>query len=188
VPRADLAVQLGATAVPVVPASTLRTDMDGTGIGDAADLAALLAMAAAPTLGQVQVADALPALPQPALTEVAQVFRRWNLDHRRVNEWQQLVAGGGRPDPAPDTLVRDVPATAKRPHPAGAPIVAAMGWLPLWRAWLTVAEDPLADTMAAAVHGSTPTATMPDTIMRKPTNAELTEGVRFLLDLGDPAP
>jgi hypothetical protein len=191
VPRADLAVQTGAAPFPVVPASTLRTDMAGTGIGDAADLAALFAMAAAPSLGPVQVADALPALADPALTEVAQVFRRWNLDHRRLNEWQQLVAGNGQPDPAPatgaDPMIREVPDAAKRPHPAGAPIAAAMGWLPLWRAWLTVAADPLANTAAAVVHGGTPVVTMPGG-NRKPTNRELTDGIRFLLDLGDPPP
>lgn len=193
-PRFDVATPVGLGGAlldpfPVVPAAAL-TDLDATGLGHAADLAALLAMAAAPSLGRVDINDALPAPPESQLPEVAQVFRRWNLDERRLAEWRQLVAGGGASDtPAAgvDPMIRELPAGVRRPHPAGEPVAVALGWVPLWRAWLRVAADPLADTTAAVAHGSTPDTTMPDGL-RKPTNAELTDGVRFLLDLGDPPP
>ena len=59
-----------------------------------------------------------------------------------------------------------------------------MGWLPLWRAWLRVATDPAADAGAPFAAPSTPLVRFPDGSVRRPTNAELTEGVRQLLDLG----
>jgi hypothetical protein len=195
VPRADLSTQLGLAAAPldpfpVVPLEDL-SNLDDSGLGHAADLAALLAAAAAPSLAPVQVADALPALPDPQLHEVVRVFRRWNLDERRLDEWRTLMSGGAEVEPAPgaqpDPMLRDVLTDPGRPHPAGAPVAAAMGWVPLWRAWLKVASDVTADVSAAVVHADTPVVTMPDGA-RRPTNAELTDGVRFLLDLGDPPP
>ena len=62
----------------------------------------------------------------PALADlgpVFQVFRQWNLDERRVNEWRQLVQGGAvsdQPDPAhadPDAPDRDSAATERRDEP-----------------------------------------------------------------------
>jgi hypothetical protein len=159
------------------------------GLSAAADLGALLVTAAAPTMGTVTVADALPALPTPAVGEAVQVFRRWNLDERRIEEWRSLVTGHGSTPSAADPvrdgqnpLVRRQPA-GYAPQAAGRDVAEAMGWLPLWRAWLTVAGDPAADAGAAAAHAQTPTVKLPGGD-RKPTNGELTDGVRFLLDLG----
>jgi hypothetical protein len=193
-PRADYSSAVGAIEgnvdpFPVVPQADL-TDLETSGLGNAADLAALLAMAAAPSLAPVQVKDTLPALPDAQLHEVVRVFRRWNLDERRLDEWRTLVAGGAPADPppggAPDPFLRDVLTDPGRPHPAGAAVAAAMGWVPLWRAWLKMAGDPVADSSAATAHGDSPVVTMPDGV-RRPTNAELTDGIRFLFDLGDPA-
>jgi hypothetical protein len=191
-PRCDYSLAVGSAEgnldpFPVVPKADLA-DIESSGLGNAADLAALLALAAAPSLAPVQVADALPALPDVHVHEVVRVFRKWNLDERRLDEWRTLVAGGAPVDPpseeAADPLARDVITDPGHPHPAGAPVAAAMGWVPLWRAWLRMAGDPLADSGAATAHGDTPVVTMPDGV-RRPTNAELTDGIRFLFDLGD---
>ena len=63
----------------------------------------------------------------------------WNLDHRRVNEWRTIVAGGAAAEAAP-------PADAELAD--GARVADAMGWVPLWRAWLRVATDTQQDAGA----------------------------------------
>jgi hypothetical protein len=188
-PRADLSTPAGlsteaAAAFPVVPVASLG-DLEGTGLGAAADLATLLAVASAPSLGPVTVADGLAPVAPPVVGEVVQVFRRWNLDERRMAEWQALVSGGAPPDgPAtPEPLVR-TPPPGYGPQPVGAGLVAAMGWIPLWRAWIRVATDPQADAGSALPLQSTPLVRFADGSVRRPTNAELTEGIRYLLDLG----
>ncbi|MFG1817864.1 hypothetical protein ACGFIF_29170 [Kribbella sp. NPDC049174] len=192
-PRADLSTPAGLMAsgpdaFPVVPVASLG-DLEGSGLGAAADLATLLAVAAAPAFGPVAVADGvLPALPVPAVGEVVQVFRRWNLDERRLAEWQTLVGGGAPPDgppaAAPDPLLRTPPIGYVGAQPVGADLVAAMGWIPLWRAWIRVATDAQADAASPLPLASTPLVRFPDGSVRRPTNAELTEGIRYLLDLG----
>ncbi len=191
-PRADLSTRAGLAALdpeafPVVPTAGLG-DLEGSGLGAAADLAVLLSLAAAPSLGTVTVSDGLPALADPAVGEVVQTFRRWNLDERRLVEWQQLVSGGapaeGSPPAPPDPLWRTPPAAGYAAQPVGADLVTAMGWVPLWRAWLRVASDLQADAAAPFALASTPLVRFPDGAVRRPTNAELTEGVRYLLDLG----
>jgi hypothetical protein len=105
---------------------------------------------------------------------VNQVFKRWNLDHRRVNEWRTIVAGGAAPDgpfPADATLA------------AGAALAHAMGWVPLWRAWLRVASDTQQDTSSATVSPDTPVVQAADGTRSRPTNAQLTAAIRYVLDL-----
>lgn len=201
-PRVEHSVTAGreaaaATAYPLVPADAIVDDL-GTGIRDAADLAALLLIAGGPSLGDVRVNDArVPALPTPAVGEVVQVFRRWNLDERRLDEWRSLMTGHGATaapaDPMNGTvnrMLRTPPATYNAQNlPAGRAIAEAMGWLPLWRAWLRVAA--LTAATPAANVGSNSTAGNPLVTFpgggppRRPTNLELTNGIRFLLDLGD---
>jgi hypothetical protein len=195
-PRADtttrvgLADDAGGEPFPVVPDARLG-DVEASGLGTAADLAGLLLMAAAPLLagGTVAVADGVSPDLAPAqrdLGEVSEVFRRWNLDERRLNEWRLLVAGGaasekrGAPATA-DPLMR--PRAGPNPAPGGEPFATAMGWVPLWRAWLRVATDPAADSSAPVALPSTPLVTLADGTRRRLTNAELTLGVRFLLEL-----
>ena len=158
------------------------------GLSAAADLGALLVTAAAPSFGKVTVADPLPPLPDPAVGEVRQVFRRWNLSERRVEEWRSLVTGHGATPPPNDPvrdgqnpLIRPQP-EGYQPQPVGRDVAEAMGWLPLWRAWLRVAADATADAGSAARHADTPTVAFPGG-NRQPTNQELTQGVRFILDL-----
>jgi len=192
-PRADLSTSAGLTAgrveaFPLVPIASLG-DLEGTGLGAASDLAVLLALAAAPTLGTVSVSDGLAALPDPAVHEVVQVFRRWNLDERRLAEWQSLVAGGAPrqgapPAPPGDPLLRTLPVGYPGAQAVGADLVDAMGWIPLWRAWVRIATDVGADAGAAFALPSTPLVRFADGSVRRPANSELTDGVRFLLDLG----
>jgi hypothetical protein len=75
------------------------------------------------------------------------------------------------------------PRAAADPAPDGEPFANAMGWVPLWRAWLRVATDPAADSAAPVAMPYTPLATLADGSRRRLTNAELTLGLRFLLDL-----
>lgn len=192
-PRVELTTAAGAgthgrtasDAFAVVPRGALG-DVESTGLGVAADLAALLALAAAPTLtGGVVAVPGVPA-PANALGPVEQVFRRWNLDERRLNEWRMVVSGraasekvpGGGPDPLLSTPAHAGPAGAA----LGEPVATALGWVPLWRAWLRVATDPGADVESAVAMPYTPVTTLSDGV-RRPTNAELSLGIRFLLDL-----
>ena len=69
------------------------------------------------------------------------------------------------------------------PAPDGARFVEAMGWLPLWRAWLRIAGDPGVDGDADVAMPWTPIVRLDDGTRRALTNRELTLGVRFLLDL-----
>jgi hypothetical protein len=192
-PRADTASTAGlgdGAAFPVVPDAALG-DVEATGLGTAADLAGLLVMAAAPVLrgGTVTVSDGVapPLGPtQRDLGQVSEVFRRWNLDERRLNEWRMLVGGGAASEkqqaPATaDPLMR--PRATPNPAPDGEPFATAMGWVPLWRAWLRVATDPGADSTAPIAMPYTPPVTLADGTRRRLTNAELTLGVRFLLEL-----
>jgi hypothetical protein len=162
-------------------------DLDDTVLGTAADLAVLLCLGASSRLRDVMPAQPSPIAPigqgspsAPAalgiLTPVDQVFRNWNLDERRINEWREIVSGGAVPETAP--VAPPPPGT-----PDGGAIALAMGWVPLWRAWLRMATDTLADPSAAVVMSYTPEVASHDGRRFRPTNAELTAGVQFLLDL-----
>ena len=171
----------------VVPQTGLG-DVDDTALGTAADLAVLLCLGASSRLRDVTpvqphpiapVGHPAPAVPAalPVLAPLNQVFRSWNLDERRVNEWREIVTGGAAPEaPAPGPI--PAPGT-----PDGRAVALAMGWVPLWRAWLRVASDTLADANAAVATSYAPSVTAHDGRTFRPTNAELTAGVRFLLDL-----
>ncbi len=194
-PRSTLATSFDLTApatsalrgVRVVPHAGLG-DVDDTALGTAADLAVLLCLGGASRLRDVVPAQPNPLAPlgqnaPPAppplgnLDPVTEVFRRWNLDERRVNEWREVVSGGASPEEA----------LAGAPLAPGAPdgraVALAMGWVPLWRAWLRVASDTVADTSAPVAMAYTPTVIAHDGRRFRPTNAELTAGIVHLLDL-----
>jgi len=186
-PRATLTTPLGLASasrsafagVRVVPHAGLG-DVDDTGLGTAADLAVLLSLGAASRLRDVTPPTPAPTgAPPPAalatIGPVSQVFRRWNLDDRRANEWRELVSGSA----APDVNAPPVPAGTAD----GRAVADAMGWVPLWRAWLRMASDTLADSSAAVPAAYAPTITAHDGRSFRPTNAELTAGIRYLLDL-----
>jgi hypothetical protein len=72
--------------------------------------------------------------------------------------------------------------SAAHPAPAGEPIATAMGWIPIWRAWLRMATDPAADTSSSLAMPYTPVVQFADG-SRRPTNEELSAGVSYLLEL-----
>jgi hypothetical protein len=198
-PRVELVTSfgdLGSTrspldAIGLVPAASLA-DLEESALGLAADLAVLLSLGAAPSLFDGPLtAEFLAGAPLPGpLTPVYQVFRQWNLDERRVNEWRMLVSGGAESEKARHAADRD---PAMRPDPAGAPYASQapggeslanmMGWIPVWRAWLRMASDLTSDTNAANAMPYTPSVATRDGHTFQPTNAQLTDAVRFLLDL-----
>jgi hypothetical protein len=197
-PRVELATGYGSPgstrsqldAIGLVPSGSLA-DLELSALGAAADLAVLLALGAAPSLAGAPVAaEPFAGAPLPApLSPVYQVFRQWNLDERRVNEWRMLVSGGAESEKV-NPAVRDPamrPDPANAPYasnvPGGEPLTNQMGWLPLWRAWLRMAGDLTSDTAAATAMPYTPVVATRDGRRFQPTNAQLSDGVRFLLDL-----
>jgi hypothetical protein len=193
-PRVVSSTTFGRTApagapYPVLPTSPSSTGAAAdSGLRDAAELAALMIIAASPTLTPVTAPGAAP----PAVAEVQQVFRRWNLDERRLDEWRSLMTGHGATAVPADTLVgtqnpmiRTQLAGYHAQEEAGRVLAEAMGWLPLWRTWLGVATTVGQDVASnAAAPASRPTVSFPDGTSKKPTNLELTNGVRYLLDMG----
>jgi hypothetical protein len=196
-PRVELATSAGLEGpvvsalddISVVPSRTLG-DVEESAIGLAADLAALLCLGAMPSLVDSPIHLVAHG---PSLDPSFQVLRQWNLDERRVNEWRMLVTGGadsekpfGAADPRDPAMrpnpVAGAPAYASK-APAGERIATAMGWIPLWRAWLRMATDPVSDTTAAVSMPYTPVVATRDGHEFKPTNAELSAGIRFILDL-----
>ena len=181
-PRADNAAGYGlhgaapslVEAPRMVPGAGLG-DREETVLGTAADLACLLAMGAMPSLATVAPATPTGGAALADLGPVQQVFRQWNLDERRVNEWRMLVAGGAAPEgPAPAPV-----------HP-GRAVADALGWVPLWRSWVRMAADPTTDTESAVAMPYTPEVRSGDGSRLKATNRQLSDGVRYLLDLPDP--
>jgi hypothetical protein len=158
-------------------------DADDTVHGTSADLALLLGLGMASRMRNVTPLTPAPdpvlvPAPPPAVAarigNVNQVFRRWNLDHRRVNEWRTIVAGGAAGEgPAPaDATLAD-----------GFRVAHAMGWVPLWRAWLRVAADAQEDTASTTISDDTPFVQAADGTRFRPTNAQLTAAMRYVLDL-----
>ena len=187
-PRLEQSTVAGRTPTASTPYPLLPTGANdseaGTGVGDAADLATLLLVAAAPSFATVTVNDTRPALPTPAVGEVVQVFRRWNLDHRRMNEWRTLVTGHGAAAPPDESAHRrTAPTGFQAPGDAGRQLAEAMGWLPLWRAWLRIATSPTLNAGGTGTTGN-PEVTMPGGTKKRPTNRELTQAVAWLLDMG----
>jgi hypothetical protein len=109
-----------------------------------------------------------------------QVFRNWNLDQRRVNEWRMLVQGGavsekaGRPE-APDFAMGFVPPGWVSRAPGGESTANRQGWVPLLRRWLDMAGRAGTDVEA-------------ETAFRagEVSNRELSRALAFVLDQAPP--
>lgn len=151
----------------------------GSIMNHAADLAALLCLGAT---SQLLSAGELPRNnigSRSDLTRVHQVFRNWNLDRRRENEWKMLILGGAVSEKRGDVAAADVavpPADPRSdPVPAGEPIANSMGWVNVLRNWVEMARSPLANTQDRI-------AFRPG----NPTNLELSQALAYLLDIPDP--
>ena len=189
---------------PVAPGPGLA-GADGTAVGLAAELGTLLALGAA---SRIHDPAAVP-VGAPAVGTVAQVFRRWNLDARRVNEWRMLIAGGARSEkgsratpapiaatpavlPAPAAPTETVPVDPALPAGAApSPVVLQgtealcndLGWVPLFRSWTRVAADVEQDAASDLPAPYNPRLRAEDGRWVQPTNRQLTDAVRYLLDL-----
>ena len=155
----------------------------GAVMNDAADLAALLCIGAA---SRLQVADT-PITPTGAtkpIHRVSQVFRNWNLDRRRVNEWKMMVSGGAASERRGDyrTVEEAAPidpsdagenfsdAFIERRKAAEA-IVLEHGWLGVFRSWVDMASRARTDTTSTEVFRP-----------GVPANRDLSRAMAYLLD------
>ena len=131
----------------------------------------------------------LTPIANPVPGPVYQVFRQWNLDERRLNEWRMLVEGGAVSQTAnpgafePSMRPHPNPAAYASSAPGGEDLLNDMGWISTWRAWLRVATDTAADTAATRAETYTPTVQRRDGRTLRPTNQDLTDAIRFLFDL-----
>jgi Zinc dependent phospholipase C len=161
-------------------------DVFGTGeavMNDAADFAALLCLGAA---SRIAPPDA-PAVPDGAtkpVHRVYEVFRNWNLDRRRLNEWAMIVGGGAASElregpriaaesvvvPHADDYSGETDAFLAR-RMEGEATARGMGWLPAFRAWIDAASRPGQDMTDERVFRP-----------GLPTNRALGRAVGYLLD------
>ncbi len=149
-------------------------------MNEAADLGVLLCLGAISHLLTDAQRDKSRFGGQTSLSRSYQIFRNWNLDRRRVNEWRMLVLGGavdekaGNPA-APDFAMGATPAGWASLAPDGDPTARQLGWIPLLRHWLDMAERPANDAAGAAPFRP-----------GLPANAQLGRALAFLLDQTPP--
>ena len=127
----------------------------------AADLATLLSLGITSRLLPDALAAAVPGLGEgahPAVSPALQVFRDWNLNHRRVNEWRMLVEGGAFQEPGTNTTANQ------------------LGWVPLLGRWLDMAHRPGQDSHGAGRFRP-----------QDPPNVDLSRALADLLGLPVPA-
>jgi hypothetical protein len=152
----------------------------GEVMNQAADLAAILCMGGVSHLISQQDRAAAPG---GGLNKVFQVFRNWNLDRRRVNEWKMLVAGGavsekrGNPAAADAALFSPLPPEWSMFAPTGEAVANQLGWTELLRHWVDMARRPAnrANEDVSFKAGD-------------PTNLALSRGLAFLFDMRNPVP
>ena len=162
------------------------SDVFGDGesvMNDSADLAALLCLGAASRLANTDEL-ATPDGAKKSVHRVYQVFRNWNLDRRRVNEWKLIVSGGAdserrgdfratedaAPVDAADAGETFSDAFVAQRQSADA-IVREQGWLGVFRGWVDMASRARTDTTSVEVFR--PGA---------PSNRDLSRAMAYLLD------
>jgi hypothetical protein len=176
----------GSEKVRLLPQSA-ADPFDGTGIDQAANLASMLCLAATPSVNGADITVAGLATDNK-LAKVHQVFRQWNLDERRVNEWKMLIAGGAQsekgshPERA-DSGMRPAPDDYVSRAPEGEPIATNLGWLNAFKAWKAIGADTQADGTIDRAHSASPTLRLAGQQPRQATARELTNAMRFLFDL-----
>ncbi|MCB9550349.1 MAG: hypothetical protein H6705_00245 [Myxococcales bacterium] len=138
----------------------------------AADLATLLALGG--TAHILPDADRLPGGGAPAIARAYEVFRNWNLDLRRANEWRMLISGRATGETGPHTGAITHPDAPASPLPGGRAIADRLGWVPLLRRYVDMSQRRGVDSRAE-------TALRPG----DPTNRELSQGLAYLLGLAD---
>jgi hypothetical protein len=157
----------------------------GSILNHAVDFGVLLCLGAASRL--VPDRDA-PLIPNPPLNPVVQVFRNWNLDRRRENEWRTIVIGNavsekrGNVD-GPDATLSSLPPNYRILSPGGEAVSRQMGWLPLLRAWMDLASHHPGGNLDPQLDTASDVALRPG----NPSNLSLSQGLAYLLDMADPA-
>ncbi len=160
---------------------------DGASVmNDAADLATLLCLGAASRLGPSDAA-VTPAGATRPVHRVYQVFRNWNLDRRRLNEWKLIVSGGSASERRGDFRTAEEAVTVDRADAgevfsdafierrrAADAIVREHGWLGVFRAWVDVASRAQLDSSDTAVFR--PGA---------PPNRDLSRAMAYLIDAAE---
>ena len=166
--------------LPFIAGADDSTDSGTAVMNHAADLAMLLCLAG--TSQMLPAADLAKARVGGTrdMNRVYQVFRNWNLDRRRQNEWKMLVQGGALSEKRGDATARDAALPPLPPDwalrvPDGEATSNAMGWLNLLRAWSDMAGRPEQDALA-------------DTAFRpgQPSNRALTRAMAYLFDMAAP--
>jgi hypothetical protein len=170
-----------------------RAPIDGETVMDyAADFGALMCLGAVPhllsraelavdTLAGRTAQDGTPV--NPAVSKVYQVFRNWNLDRRRVNEWRTLVAGGALSEKGVNAAAYDA-AMHTPQDPDWRPGVTdnegtarELGWVPLLRAWIRMASRANHNAIDTLAWGGG---------LDLPPNRELSRALAYVLDMPDP--
>ncbi len=153
-----------------------------TVMDQAADFAALLCLAGTSQLLCDQELDKTKVGSSNNLLRVYQVFRNWNLDRRRENEWKMIVLGGAVSEKRGDATALDpalhaLPSTWSLLSGRGEPVSNRFGWLPLFRRWVEMAGRPAEDTKDTK-------AFRPG----GPPNLDLSRALAYLFDMRDPVP
>lgn len=146
----------------------------------AADLGVLLCLGGTSRLLSDSERTASPDRFAHELKKVYQVFRNWNLDRRRINEWRMLVGGGAISEKRGDVTAADPAAPTEAGWTAG-PVGGEkfsnqLGWVNVLRSWLDMARRPGTDTRAQSSFKP-----------GDPKNLELSQALAFLFDMRDPA-
>ncbi len=169
----------------VADASDVFGDSESV-MNDAADFAALLCLGAASRMAP----NNAPATPERAtkpIHRVSQVFRNWNLDRRRVDEWKTIVSGGAASERRGDFQATEE-AVSIDPLDAGEQftdafveqrraadtVVRDLGWLGVFRAWVDMAGRSRTDTTSDEVF-------RPGT----PSNRDLSRAMAYLIDASE---
>jgi hypothetical protein len=155
----------------------------GSAMNDAADLAALLCMGAATRL----TLNDTPVKPDGAtrpVHRVYQVFRNWNLDRRRVNEWKTMVSGGAESERRGDYRAAEEASPVDRADAgetfsdafiagrrAAEATVLERGWLGVFRSWVDMTSRARTDSTATEVFRP-----------GEPTNLDLSRAMAYLID------
>jgi hypothetical protein len=153
----------------------LGTDLAGTALGRAGDLAALFQMALAPVFTpglQAQLATG----PAP-LSAGREVLRRWNLDERREAEWRLLVGLDALPDQAPERLA---PGAAV---PSSGEAIAVPGVLPALAAWGNALRDDRVNLYANTSSTAMPLIRPRGDAPRQLLHSELRDALKALLNV-----
>jgi hypothetical protein len=153
----------------------LGSDLAGTALGLAGDLAALFQMALAPVLKPGL--QARLAAGQTDVLAGREVLRRWNLDQRREAEWRLLVGLDALPDQAPERLHPGAAA------PASGEALARIGLLPALASWGHALRDDRIDLDADISSPTMPLLRPRGEAPRPATHAELRDALRTLLNL-----